>query len=109
VNVTRLIEADLLTYCNAIRYELFGFDYLSGRRLMLDIDRKFQPGGSYFKRLDGSTGFRLPGMERSSRGRSWAIHDSIMDMPWDDVRIYKMFGLHAGVNTFPGRKREQHL
>lgn len=104
-----MIEADLLTYCNAIRYERFGFDYLSGRRLMLDIDRKFQPGGSYFRRLDGSTGFRLPGMERTSRGRSWAIHDGIMDEPWDDVRIYKMIGVHAGINTFPGREREQFL
>ena len=102
-----MIEADLLTYCNAIRYERFGFDYLSGRRLMLDIDRKFQPGGSYFRRLDGSTGFRLPGMERTARGRSWAIHDGIMDEPWDDVRIYKMIGVHAGINTFPGREREQ--
>jgi hypothetical protein len=102
-----MIEADLLTYCNAIRYERFGFDYLSGRRLMLEIDRRFQPGGSYFRRLDGSSAFRRPGMERTARGRSWAIHDGIMDEPWDEVRIYKMIGVHAGIDTFPGREPER--
>jgi hypothetical protein len=99
-----MIVADLLTYCNAIRYEQLGFDYQSGMRLMLEIDREFQPGGRYFKRLDGSTPFREPGMEKSVRGRSWAIYDGIMDEPWDNVRIYKMVGRHAGINTFPGRE-----
>lgn len=100
-----MIVADLLTYCNAIRYEKYGFDYLSGLRLMQEIDRKFQPGGSYFRRLDGSSAFRMPGVERNARGRSWAIHDGIMDEPWDNVRIYKMIGIHAGIDTFPGRER----
>jgi hypothetical protein len=27
-----------------------------------------------------------------------------MDMPWDGVRIYKMVGKDAGINTFPGRE-----
>jgi len=99
-----MIVADLLTYCNAIRYEQLGFDYQCGMRLMLEIDREFQPGGRYFKRLDGSTPFREPGMEKSVRGRSWAIYDGIMDEPWDNVRIYKMVGRHAGINTFPGRE-----
>jgi hypothetical protein len=101
-----MIVAEPLTYDNAIRYENYGFDYLTGKRLMLEIDREFQPGGRYFARLDGSTPFRMPGMERSVRGRSWAIHDGIMDEPWDDVRIYKMIGRHAGINTFPGREQE---
>lgn len=101
-----MIVADLLTYCNAIRYEKYGFDYLSGLRLMQEIDRRFQPGGSYYSRLDGSSEFRMPGMERTVRGRSWAIHDGIMDEPWDNVRIYKMVGRHAGINTFPGRDQE---
>jgi hypothetical protein len=100
-----MVVADLLTYCNAIRYEKYGFDYLSGLRLMQEIDRRFQPGGSYFKRLDGSSEFRMPGMEQTARGRSWAIHDGIMDEPWDNVRIYKMIGIHAGIDTFPGRKQ----
>ena len=101
-----MIVADLLTYCNAIRYERCGFDYLQGMRLMQDINRKFQPGGKYFRRLDGSSAFRLPGMERTVRGRSWAIHDGIMDEPWDEVRIYKMVGVNAGIDTFPDRERE---
>ncbi|HEX9024634.1 MAG TPA: hypothetical protein VF799_12420 [Geobacteraceae bacterium] len=102
-----MIVAEPLTYDNAIRYETYGFDYLQGRRLMLEIDREFRPGGRYFTRLDGSTPFRMPGMERTVRGRSWAIHDGIMDEPWDEVRIYKMIGRHAGITTFPGREQEQ--
>ncbi|WP_298267554.1 hypothetical protein [Geobacter sp.] len=101
-----MIVAEPLTYDNAIRYEKYGFDYLTGKRLMLEIDREFQPGGVLFRRLDGSSPFRMPGMERTVRGRSWAIHDGIMDEPWDGVRIYKMVGVHAGVDTFPGREPE---
>ena len=101
-----MIVAEPLSYDNAIRYEKYGFDYLQGMRLMLEIDREFQPGGRYFARLDGSTPFRMPGMERTVRGRSWAIHDGIMDEPWDEVRIYKMIGVHAGINTFPEREQE---
>lgn len=101
-----MIAAEPLTYDNAIRYEKYGFDYVTGKRLMLEIDREFRPGGILHQRLDGSTPFRLPGAERTVRGRSWAIHDGIMDEPWDDVRIYKMIGIHAGVDTFPDRQND---
>lgn len=101
-----MITAEPLTYDNAIRYERYGFDYLTGKRLMLEIDREFRPGGKLFKRLDGSSPFRMPGMERTVRGRSWAIHDGILDEPWDGVQIYKMIGINAGVNTFPDREQE---
>jgi hypothetical protein len=100
-----MIVAEPLTYDNAIRYEKYGFDYLTGRRLMRHINEEFRPGGVLYRRLDGSTPFRQPGMERTVRGRSWAIHDGILDEPWDEVRIYKMVGEHAGVDTFPERKR----
>lgn len=103
----QMIVAEPLSYDNAIRYEKYGFDYLRGRRLMLEIDREFQPGGRYFSRLDGSTPFRMPGMERTVNGRSWAIHDGIMDEPWDEVQIYRIVGIHAGINTFPGREEEK--
>ncbi len=103
----QMIVAEPLSYDNAIRYEKYGFDYLRGRRLMLEIDREFQPGGRYTLRLDGSTPFRMPGMERTVSGRSWAIHDGIMDEPWDGVQIYRMIGVHAGINTFPGREEEK--
>jgi hypothetical protein len=96
-----MIIAEPLTYDNAIRYEKYGFDYLTGRRLMQQINEGFKPGGDLFRKLDGSSPFRMPGMERTLHGRSWAIHDGILDEPWDGVRIYKMVGEHAGVNTFP--------
>jgi acetoin utilization protein AcuC len=103
----QFIVAEPLTYDNAIRYERYGFDYLVGKRLMQEIDREFAPGGELFRRLDGSTPFRRPGMEQTVLGRSWAIHDGILDEPWDGVRIYKTIGVHAGVDTFPGRERKE--
>jgi hypothetical protein len=96
-----MIVAEPLTYDNAIRYEGYGFDYLRGKRLMLQIDAGFQPRGTLANRLDGSTPFRLPEQAGSVRGRSWAIHDGIMDEPWDDVQIYKIIGVHAGISTIP--------
>jgi len=99
-----LIVAEPLTYDNAIRYERYGFDYVVGKRLMQQIDQGFAPGGELTRRLDGSTPFRQPGMEKSVLGRSWAIHDGILDDPWDGVRIYKTVGVKAGVDTFPGRE-----
>lgn len=108
-----MITAEPLTYDNAVRYERYGFDYLSGRRMMLEIDREFRPGGILFRKLDGSTPFRQPGMERTVHGRSWAIHDGILDepwedltineildSPWEDVKIYRMVGQPAAVRTF---------
>ncbi|MDD2367234.1 MAG: hypothetical protein PHN84_13825 [Desulfuromonadaceae bacterium] len=103
----QMIVAEPLSYDNAIRYEKYGFDYLRGRRLMLEIDREFQPGGRYFLRLNGSSPFRMPGMERTVSGRSWAIHDGIMDVPWDEVEIYYMIGAPAKISTFPGREEEK--
>ncbi|BCS52762.1 hypothetical protein [Geobacter sp. SVR] len=111
-----MIVAEPLTYDNAIRYEGYGFDYLNGRRMMEEINREFRPGGVLHAKLDGSSPFRMPGMERTVLGRSWAIHDGILDEPWDDltvdkildepwedIRIYKLVGQNAGLNTFPER------
>jgi len=103
----QLIVAEPLTYDNAIRYERYGFDYLVGKRLMQEIDQGFAPGGTLYERLDGSTPFRRRGMERTVLGRSWAIHDGILDEPWDGVRIYKTIGVNAGVDTFPNRERKE--
>lgn len=103
-----MIIAEPLSYDNAIHYERYGFDYLTGKRLMLEIDREFQPDGRLYQRLDGSSPFRMPGMERTVRGRSWAIHDGILDEAWDEIRIYKMIGVDAGLNTFPGRQSEEN-
>lgn len=108
-----MITAEPLTYDNAVRYEGYGFDYLSGRRMMVEIDREFRPGGILLRKLDGSTPFRQPGMERTVHGRSWAIHDgildepwegislnTILDEPWEDIKIYRMVGRPAAVRTF---------
>lgn len=103
----QFIVAEPLTYDNAIRYEHYGFDYLVGKRLMQEIDAGFAPGGVLTRRLDGSTPFRRPGAEKSVLGRSWAIHDGILDEPWDGVRIYKTVGVDAGVDTFPARERKE--
>jgi len=100
-----MIVAEPLTYDNAIRYEKYGFDYLAGRRLMQRINDGFKPGGDLYRRLDGSTPFRMPGMGETVHGRSWAIHDGVLDDPWDGVRIYKMIGEYAGINTFPEQRR----
>ncbi|MBW2186419.1 MAG: hypothetical protein BA874_09335 [Desulfuromonadales bacterium C00003068] len=94
-----MIIAEPLSYSNAVRYENYGFDYITGKQLMLWIDREFQFGGVLTARLDGSTPFRQQGMEATVRGRSWAIHDGILDQPWDEIKIYKTVGQHAGINT----------
>jgi hypothetical protein len=96
-----MIVAEPLTYDNAVRYEKYGFDYLKGRRLMMAINEGFGANGILTSRLDGSNPFRMPGMELTLHGRSWAIHDGILDEPWDDVQIYKMIGVNAGITTFP--------
>jgi hypothetical protein len=111
-----IIMAEPLTYDNAVRYEKYGFDYLNGRGLMMEINREFKPGGALFKKLDGSTPFRMPGMDKTVHGRSWAIHDGILNGPWDnnevdkimneswdDIRIYKTIGADACINSFPER------
>ena len=101
-----IILAEPLTYDNAIRYEKYGFDYITGKQLMLEINEGFKPGNNLYNRLDGSSPFRLPGMEKTVLGRSWAIHDGILNKPWNDIIIYKMVGDKAGVDTFPRNQSE---
>lgn len=91
-----------LAYHNAILFERLGFAYAMGLGRMEWIHSEFSPGGLLYKRLDGSTPFRLPGAETSVRGRSWAIYDGIMDVPYTGIKMYKRVGVHAGVITFPG-------
>ncbi len=91
-----------LAYHSAILFESFGCTYSQGRRRMERIQQGFQPGGEYFQRLDGSTPFRMPGAEKTVRGRSWAIHDGILGEPYTDYHMYKQVGQNAGVSTFPG-------
>ncbi len=91
-----------LTYHNAILFERLGCNYVLGLRKMQWIHLGFQPGGLLYERLDGSTPFRHPNAWRTIRGRSWAIHDGILEEPWHSVRMYKRVSHHAGVDSFPG-------
>jgi hypothetical protein len=90
-----------LYYHNAIIFERYGFRYQQGRRLMAGIHEGFQPGGELQMRLDGSTPFRKPEFADSIRGRSWALHDGVMEKPYTDVTMYKVIGDEAEITTFP--------
>jgi hypothetical protein len=96
--------AEPLTYATAILFESRGFSYMSGRRLMEEIDQEFQPRGRLHAALDGSNPFRQPGQAETIRGRAWAIHDGILEAigkSWNNVRMVKRLGHDAGINTFP--------
>ncbi len=96
-----MVIAEPLAYNNAIIFESYGFNYIRGRRKMEEINAGFQPGGELFERLDGSTPFRRPGMEKTVRGRAWAIHDGILGEPWRGIEMYRAMQ-PANVCTFPG-------
>jgi hypothetical protein len=93
-----------LTYVSAWIFEKRGFAYSKGHQLMDTIHKEFQPGGELHKALDGSSPFRRPDQWKTVRGRAWAIHDGILeiiDRKWDDLKMIKQVGRHAGANTFP--------
>jgi len=103
---------EALFYHNALQYERLGFTYLAGFHRMKRIHEAFQPGGVLHRRLDGSTPFRNRGFHETIRGRSWAIHDGILDGAEDDIladgwispRMYRMTGEHHSECTFPGAR-----
>jgi hypothetical protein len=90
-----------LYYHTAVLFEQYGFSYIQGQSYMERIHEQFAPGGALHGRLDGATPFRRPELAGSIRGRSWAIHDQILDQPWNRVRMVKRLGMNAGVNTCP--------
>lgn len=90
-----------LAYHNAIVFERYGFAYVRGYREMMEIDKRFHLGGELHRKLDGTTPFRNPQFWKTVRGRSWAIHDGILDHPFTGFQMYKRIGKHAGINTFP--------
>ncbi len=95
-------DVEPLFYHAAILFERFGFRYARGEGFMRRIHEGFQPGGDLWARLDRSTPFRAPEQAHTIRGRSWAIHDGILDEPWDGVKMYKRLGVHGGIDTAPG-------
>ena len=82
-----MVIAEPLAYNNAFVFEEYGLGYIRGMRKMSEINEGFQPGGELYERLDGSTSFRKPGMEKTVRGRSWTMHDGIL-------------GNHGGVSRY---------
>jgi hypothetical protein len=99
------ISLEPLTYVSAWLFEKRGFAYVRGHKLMEDIHREFQPGGKLNTALDGSTPFRHPDAWQTVRGRAWAIQDGILETigeRWRDLRMIKVVGKNAGVETFPG-------
>jgi hypothetical protein len=91
-----------LFYHSAILYERRGCGYVMGRERMEAIHEGFQPGGELLRRLDGSSPFRRRGLERTARGRSWAIHDGLLGDPWAGVKMFRAPGAPAAISTFPG-------
>ena len=95
-----------LFYHSALLYERHGCDYLMGRDLMDEIHAGFQDGGPLHRLLDDSTPFRRRGFDATVRGRSWAIHDGILDAAatsgWSGVKMYRVPGRPAAVSTFAG-------
>lgn len=101
----KTITVGAFFYHNAIMWERYGFTYFKGGKMMEKIDKEFQPGGLLCEKLDDLTPFRRKGIERSIRGRSWAIYDGIFldafDEEWESPIMYKMQGKDFKVNTFP--------
>lgn len=103
------IAIEALYYHNAIIYEKHGFRYFQGEPMMRRIHREFQPGGALWKRMDGSSPFRKPAAAGTVRGRSWAIHDGVLDEAamedfetWSPPKMYRMVGKRNEVRTAPG-------
>jgi len=101
------IYMEALFYHNAIAYEQHGFRYFEGEKLMRFINHEFMPGGRLFKLLDDSP-FRKRAFHNTVRGRSWAIHDGILEDladpefdSWEPAKMYKMIGKYFQVDTFP--------
>jgi hypothetical protein len=96
-----MIHGDPYAYHNAIELERLGYFYTSGKETMLEIHHEFRPDGKLFGKLDGSSLFRQPGMEKTIRGRSWAIHEGILDQPWFCPSMVKIVGRQSRDFTFP--------
>jgi hypothetical protein len=90
-----------LFYHNAIAFERYGFTYSRGLPKMRAIHQGFQPGGELHARLTGDNPFRQPDAWKTVRGRSWAIHDGILDEAFRGIQMYKRVGKDAGIRTFP--------
>ena len=99
---TELYLIEPLFYHSAILYERHGCGYLLGREVMEAIHDGFALDGPLAAGLDNSSPFRLPAAADTVRGRSWALHDGLAPSAWGGVKMYRVAGRPAGINTFPG-------
>jgi hypothetical protein len=105
----KTIRLEALFYHNAITYERYGFGYLSEYKQMKRINELFQPGEKLYKKLNNKTPFRKPDSAHTVRGRSWSIHDGILNEIKDDCfpegwispMMYRMVGQPREMITFP--------
>jgi hypothetical protein len=103
------VRLEALFYHNAITYERHGYGYFEGYKPMKRIHELFKPGFELYQRLDNSTPFRKPEFAHSVRGRSWAIHDGILNDVEDDILkegwvspiMYRMVKKPRAMITFP--------
>jgi hypothetical protein len=100
------IYMEALFYHTAIAFERNGFRYFKGEKLMRLIDREFEPGRRLHKMLKDENPFRRKSFYSTVRGRSWAIHDGVLDelegpefMEWVPPRMYRMVGQYHQVKT----------
>lgn len=103
----KTITVGAFFYHNAILWERYGFTYFRGVKMMERIHKEFQPEGLLIDKLDNSNPFRRQGMEKTVRGRSWAIYDGVygevFDEDWESPMMYKILGREFRVNTFPNQ------
>jgi hypothetical protein len=103
------IRLEALFYHNAITYERHGYGYFEGYKQMKRIHELFEPGCELYEKLDNSSPFRRPEFARSVRGRSWAIHDGILndvedellEEGWVSPVMYRMVEKPRPMITFP--------
>ncbi len=103
------IKLEALFYHNAVTYERHGFGYFNGYKQMKKIHEFFQPGEALFEKLDDKSPFRKRAFAQTVRGRSWAIHDRILDELNDDLFdegwvspvMYRMVEKPRSMITFP--------
>ncbi|MCC7204489.1 MAG: hypothetical protein IT441_05370 [Phycisphaeraceae bacterium] len=100
------ISLEPLTYHSTLMYENYGFGYLTGYSRMVQINQAFGAGGVLARAMDGSTPFRgtEAGGAESPYGRSWAIHDGILEKLDGDahleVHLVKPIGVDCKQRTF---------
>ena len=74
---------------------------MRGYQEMVRINQEFRPDGELYRKLSKDSVFRPENAWQTVRGRSWAIHDGILDHPFTGFQMYKRLGIDANINTFP--------